>query len=51
MIVLLFFITAFIIAMTQIFDGVGKLFVGFLLILIFVIAQLQPIIEYTDKEE
>jgi hypothetical protein len=49
--VLVFFIIAFIIVMTQIYDGVGRLFIGFLLILIFIVAQFQPIIEYTDKEE
>jgi len=49
-IVLLFCIAAFIIILSQVNDDIEKLFVSFLILLIFTVAQLQPIMEYLDKD-
>ena len=47
--VVLFCSGAIAIIFTQLSDGVEIIFLTFLILLIFVVAQLQPIFEYYDK--
>jgi hypothetical protein len=50
-IVLLFCTTVFMIILPQLTDNIERLFISFLMLLIFTVAQLQPIMEYLDKRK
>lgn len=48
---LLFCVAVFVIILPRLTDSIEKLFVSLLMLVIFVVAQLQPIMEYLDKEK
>lgn len=48
-IVLLFCVAAFITGVSQVSYNYEKLFIGLLICIIFIVAQLQPIVEYRDR--